>query len=69
MVWWNYLQIIHLQIKYVYLFECVQANDYYRQIELFVLVRNTWNHLTVYKKWAQAYLKMLSPKCVYKRYI
>ena len=38
-------------------------------IELFVLDRNTWSHLTVYKKWAQAYLKMFFTKCAYKSYI
>ena len=32
-------------------------------IELFISDRNEWNHLTVYKKWAQACLKMLSTKC------
>ena len=31
-----------------------------------MLGRNTWNHLTVYKKWAQAHLKMLSTKSIYK---
>ena len=33
-------------------------------MELFVLDRNKWNYLPVYKKWAQARLKILSIKYV-----
>ena len=35
-------------------------------IELIVIDKNTWNHLTVWnEKWVEAHLKMLSRKCVY----
>ena len=34
--------------------------------EIFVLKRNTWNYLSMNKKWAQPRLEMLSTKCVYK---
>ena len=45
--------------------------DVYKQmtyVKLLLLHGNTWNHLTVPKKWAQARLKVLSTKCVYKSY-
>ena len=38
-------------------------------VKLWLLYSNTWNHLTVCKKRAQAHLRMLSTKCVYKSYI
>ena len=51
---------------YIYLNVCKQMTD----VKLLVIHRNTWNNLTVCKiKWAQAHLKMLSTKCVYKSYI
>ena len=38
-------------------------------VKLWLLYRNTWNHLTVCKKRAQAHLQMISTKCVYGSYI
>ena len=49
----------------IYLKKYKQMTD----VELFLLHSNTWKHLTVYKKWALAYLMMLSTKSVYKSYI
>ena len=45
---------------------CKQMTD----VELRLLCRNTWNHLTVYKKTykTQARLRIYT-KCVYKSYI
>ena len=41
---------------------CKQMTD----VELWLSYSNTWNHLTVGKKWSQARLKMLSTKYVHK---
>ena len=51
----------------VWSFTCAQTNDWCL-IELLRIHDNTWNNLTVYKKWAQAHLKMFTIKCVYKSY-
>ena len=52
---------------YIYLNVCKQIFD----IQLLLLLSNTWNHLTVCKKKkrAQIHLKMLSTKYVYESYI
>ena len=61
----------------------LSTNYEYKQmtdVKLWLLSSNTWNHLTVCKKWAQARLKILSTKmylqiiylvyiCVYKQYL
>ena len=39
------------------------------KVKLVLLYHNIRNHLTMCKKWAQARLKMLSTKFVYKSYI
>ena len=48
---WEYLINKNTNVKYQYLkpFKWVQTNDQY-WIELLVLDRNSWNHLTVCKK-------------------
>ena len=38
-------------------------------VKFWLLHRNTWNYLTVRKKRAQAHLRMLSRKFVYKSYV
>ena len=51
---------------YIHLNMCKQKSD----VKLLLLKNDTWNNLTVSKKkWAQAHLKMLSTKCVYKSYM
>ena len=40
-----------------------------QMIELFVLEWNTWNHLSLRKKWDKARLKILSMKYVDKSYM
>ena len=44
---------------------CKQITD----VKFWLLYRNTWNHATVCKKNAQACLRMLATKCVYKWYM
>ena len=58
-------EITDKHIMYIYLNVSKQMTD----VKLSLLHSNTWNHLTMCKKWAQACLKMLSTKCVYKSYI
>ena len=50
---------------YIYLTARKQVAD----VKLLLLHNYTWNHLSVCKKWAQAHLKMLSTKGLYKSYI
>ena len=45
---------------YIHLTVCKQMTD----VKLLLLHSNTWNHLTVEKKIAQACLEMLSTKCL-----
>ena len=51
------------------LFDHLMAFNAWCLIELLVIHSNNWNHLTVWKNWAQARLKTLSTKCVSKSYI
>ena len=38
-------------------------------VKLLLLHKNTWNHLTMRKKWTHTHLKMLSVKCLFKFYL
>ena len=61
-------QITHkliLHIIYIYLNVCKQMIH----VQLLLLGSNSWNHLTVCKKFAQVRLKMLSTKWAEKSYI
>ena len=49
----------------MYLVVCKQMTD----DKFFLLLRNTWNRLTEYKKNRYVHLEMLSTKCVYKSYL
>ena len=64
---------MHLKIKYVYPFNYVQTNNWFK-IELLALHRNIWSRLTVYKQissdsFKNCYLQTICLQIIFDEYV